>query len=135
MQQRSTEDSQPVAPGVPNAGKNSVTPMSIGLPRCIGFLANPQSTPATTEDRITGQVHIGCSGWYYWHWKGTFYPPDIPSNQLFAIYQGHFRTVELNAPFYAWPMVRAVKTWIRQADPRFCVYHQGLRTDHSRQTI
>jgi uncharacterized protein YecE (DUF72 family) len=73
----------------------------------------------STEDRLAGRIHIGCSGWYYWHWKGKFYPADIPSNQYFRIYQDHFETVELNAPFYSWPTIGAVKTWIRQADPGF----------------
>ncbi|MBY5666145.1 DUF72 domain-containing protein [Rhizobium leguminosarum] len=73
----------------------------------------------STEDRLAGRIRIGCSGWYYWHWKGKFYPADIPSNQYFRIYQDHFETVELNAPFYSWPTIGAVKTWIRQADPGF----------------
>ncbi|WP_457580167.1 DUF72 domain-containing protein [Ensifer canadensis] len=64
-------------------------------------------------------VHIGCSGWYYWHWKGQFYPADVPSNQWFPIYAQQFNTVELNAPFYSWPTIAAVRTWLRQAEPGF----------------
>ncbi len=71
------------------------------------------------HSQLAGRVHVGCSGWYYWHWKGNFYPTNTPSSQWFSIYQGHFKTVELNAPFYSWPTVAAVKTWIRQADPTF----------------
>jgi uncharacterized protein YecE (DUF72 family) len=82
-------------------------------------LANPQAAADTMRDRMDGSIHIGCSGWYYWHWKGKFYPADLPSGQYFTIYQEHFRTVELNAPFYSWPTIGAVKTWIRQADPDF----------------
>lgn len=81
-------------------------------------LAHPGAS-APAEDRLTGRLHIGCSGWYYWHWKGTFYPTDVPSSQYFLIYQSNFKTVELNAPFYSWPTIGAVKTWIRQADPDF----------------
>ncbi|WP_426124327.1 DUF72 domain-containing protein [Pararhizobium sp. PWRC1-1] len=68
---------------------------------------------------LSGRTHIGCSGWYYWHWKGHFYPADTPSNQMFDIYQSTFKTVELNAPFYSWPTIAAVKTWVRQAAPDF----------------
>jgi uncharacterized protein YecE (DUF72 family) len=82
-------------------------------------LANPQPAADPMQDQMAGGVHIGCSGWYYWHWKGKFYPADVPSSQYFAIYQDHFRTVELNAPFYSWPTIGAVKTWIRQAQPGF----------------
>ncbi len=71
------------------------------------------------SDEISGRIYIGCSGWYYWHWKGKFYPTDTPSNQWFQIYQANFQTVELNAPFYSWPTIAAVKTWLRQAKQSF----------------
>src|SRR4051794_22095161 len=45
------------------------------------------------------QFSVGCSGWYSWHWRGGFYPQDLPGSQWFAHYASHFRTVELNAPF------------------------------------
>jgi uncharacterized protein YecE (DUF72 family) len=64
-------------------------------------------------------VNVGCSGWYYWHWNGSFYPADLPRKEWFSFYQQQFRTVELNAPFYSWPTVAAVKTWLRQADEGF----------------
>ncbi|CAN7701985.1 DUF72 domain-containing protein [Rhizobium sp. LjRoot98] len=83
-------------------------------------LARLSSAPAPpAPDDATGKVHIGCSGWYYWHWKGKFYPTGTPSNQLFSIYQDNFATVELNAPFYSWPTIAAVKIWIRQTVPSF----------------
>lgn len=71
------------------------------------------------QQALSGRTHIGCSGWYYWHWKGHFYPVDTPSNQMFEIYQSNFKTVELNAPFYSWPTIAAVKAWLRQAAPDF----------------
>ena len=61
------------------------------------------------------RFNIGCSGWFYWHWRGAFYPQDVPTKDWFAYYQKHFHTVELNAPFYSWPTVNTVKTWARQA--------------------
>ncbi len=75
--------------------------------------------PAAPEHRMSGATHIGCSGWFYWHWKGEFYPADVPSSRWFSIYQEHFKTVELNAPFYSWPTIGVVKTWLRQADSDF----------------
>ena len=67
-------------------------------------------------------LHIGCSGWFYWHWKGAFYPAEVPTSEWFALYQRKFRTVELNAPFYSWPSVATVKTWLRQAVRKDFVY-------------
>ncbi len=62
------------------------------------------------------QFQIGCSGWFYWHWRGGFYPADMPNAQWFDHYSRHFSTVELNAPFYSWPTIATVKSWLRQAD-------------------
>jgi uncharacterized protein YecE (DUF72 family) len=68
------------------------------------------------------QFHVGCSGWFYWHWRGGFYANDLRTRDWFAHYAGHFKTVELNAPFYSWPTAGAVRTWVRQAGRRKFVY-------------
>lgn len=60
--------------------------------------------------------HVGCSGWFYWHWRGAFYPESLPRTDWFRHYTENFDTVELNAPFYSWPTLATVKTWIRQAE-------------------
>lgn len=85
--------------------------------------------------RITGSVNvlpggasgvstfnIGCSGWFYWHWRGDFYPVEMPTKQWFGYYAKHFKTVELNAPFYAWPTMATVQSWRRQAGLSEFVY-------------
>jgi uncharacterized protein YecE (DUF72 family) len=68
------------------------------------------------------QVNVGCSGWFYWHWRGGFYPANLPTNRWFAHYSKHFKTVELNAPFYSWPTTAAVQAWVRQAGRRKFIY-------------
>lgn len=65
------------------------------------------------------EVHIGCSGWFYWHWRGIFYPEDVPTNYWFKYYTTQFKTVELNAPFYRWPKPVTVKAWQRNAPKHF----------------
>jgi len=77
-------------------------------------------TPAPRQDRP--EFHVGCSGWFYWHWRDQFYPPGTATNQWFEHYAQQFRTVELNAPFYSWPTVAAVNTWARQAGRRKFIY-------------
>jgi len=64
------------------------------------------------------KYNIGCSGWFYWHWRDIFYPEGIAGNNWFSYYADNFKTVELNAPFYSWPTVATVKTWIRQVGLR-----------------
>jgi len=68
------------------------------------------------------KIYVGCSGWFYWHWRGAFYPQDLPTSRWFTHYAGRFETVELNASFYSWPTVTTVKSWIRQAGRRRFVY-------------
>ncbi len=68
------------------------------------------------------QAFVGCSGWYYWHWRGDFYPQALPTTGWFNYYASRFNTVELNAPFYSWPTPSTVKSWIRQAGRRKFTY-------------
>jgi len=65
--------------------------------------------------------YLGCSGWFYWHWKGKFYPTDLPQSKWFQYYAKHFNTVELNSPFYHFPKQSTAKNWYRQA-PKDFVY-------------
>ena len=74
------------------------------------------------EDSHGRQLHIGCSGWFYWDWRSTFYPAELPTSAWFKHYASRFKTVELNAPFYSWPTVATVNSWIRQAGRRKFVY-------------
>ncbi|MET3899699.1 uncharacterized protein YecE (DUF72 family) [Devosia sp. UYZn731] len=67
-------------------------------------------------------LNIGCSGWFYWHLKGSFYPTQMPTKEWFAHYASHFSTVELNAPFYSWPTLGTVESWRKQAEGREMVY-------------
>ena len=65
-------------------------------------------------------VHVGCSGWFYSHWRGIFYPrQEITTKNWFAYYANVFGTVELNAPFYRWPTPATVRRWKRDAPPNF----------------
>ena len=81
--------------------------------------APPVKPPVRTR---RPEAMVGCSGWFYWHWRGGFYPAGTPTSQWFPHYAKTFRTVELNAPFYCWPKVSAVEGWRRQAGRRKFTY-------------
>ena len=87
-------------------------------------LAWERDHPPTASRAVpsTAAIHVGCSGWFYWHWRGGFYPAELPTRNWFAHYARHFKTVELNAPFYSWPTVATVREWVRQAGRRHFVY-------------
>ena len=65
------------------------------------------------------RIHIGTSGYNYPEWKGSFYPPDIKSKDMFAFYRERFRTVEINATFYRMPTPKTTEGWRAQAIPGF----------------
>jgi uncharacterized protein YecE (DUF72 family) len=66
------------------------------------------------------RILVGCSGWFYSHWRGIFYPPQEPTPEnWFAYYANVFGTVELNAPFYRWPRPATVRRWQRDTPPNF----------------
>ncbi|MBA3537036.1 MAG: DUF72 domain-containing protein [Tatlockia sp.] len=67
-------------------------------------------------------INVGCSGWFYWHWRGQFYPQDMPTTNWFSHYSDNFKTVELNAPFYSWPTIANVALWNRQAGRKKFIY-------------
>ena len=71
---------------------------------------------------LEASAYVGCSGWFYWKWRGQFYPTDLPTSDWFNHYAKQFVTVEINASFYSWPTVTNVKGWARQAGNRSFVY-------------
>lgn len=86
----------------------------------IAFAASDK--PETAGSRNLSQHYVGCSGWFYWHWRGRFYPDDAKTSEWFCHYASQFSTVELNAPFYAWPTIGTVQTWRKQIGRRRFVY-------------
>lgn len=64
-------------------------------------------------------VRIGCSGWVYRDWRGTFYPEGLPQRAWLQHYATRFDTVEVNNTFYRLPTVKAVTGWVEQTPEHF----------------
>lgn len=62
---------------------------------------------------------VGCSGWSYKHWRGTFYPWGVSQKRWFEHYAREFDTVELNNTFYRLPTEHAVRHWAESAPEGF----------------
>ena len=56
----------------------------------------------------------------YKHWRGLFYPTDLPVKRWFEHYAAHFDTVEINNSFYRLPSPETFAGWREQAPPGFC---------------
>src|SRR5207245_11639239 len=69
------------------------------------------------------EIRIGTSGWHYKHWRGPFYPANLPSSRMLPFYLNYFDTVEINNSFYHLPLANTFRNWRRQAEAglRFAV--------------
>jgi len=64
-------------------------------------------------------IYVGTSGWHYQHWRGVFYPPDLPPSKFLSFYRQVFRAVEVNYAFYRLPSAAAVQAWRQEVPPGF----------------
>ena len=62
------------------------------------------------------KYYIGCSGWHYEHWRGLYYPEELPKPKWLPFYARQFTTVELNNSFYRLPSEKAFTNW-RESTP------------------
>lgn len=69
-----------------------------------------------------GKLHIGTSGWSYKHWRGIFYPANLPASKQLQFYSQQFDCTEINSSFYRLPTPKAVRHWQETVNKnfRFC---------------
>ncbi len=65
------------------------------------------------------QIHVGTSGWAYKEWKGSFYPADLPADDMLRYYSSRLATVEVNNSFYRIPAERVLLGWLEQVPAHF----------------
>jgi uncharacterized protein YecE (DUF72 family) len=56
-------------------------------------------------------LYLGTSGWQYKHWRGVFYPENLPQREWLAYYAKRFQTVEVNNTFYHLPEKSSFEQW------------------------
>lgn len=66
------------------------------------------------------KIYIGTSGYQYKHWKGDFYPEDMPVKDWFEYYSRQFDTVEINNTFYKMADASTFDEWKEAAPKGFC---------------
>lgn len=57
------------------------------------------------------RLHVGTSGYNFPEWKGSFYPPKLPSAKWLGYYAQQLGTVEINYTFYRMPNAKTVAGW------------------------
>jgi uncharacterized protein YecE (DUF72 family) len=73
------------------------------------------------------QLRVGCSGWIYKSWKGTFYPAELPPSRWLAYYASVFDTVEINGTFYRLPEAGTFAVWRRGTPSGFLMAVKASR--------
>lgn len=73
------------------------------------------------------KVAVGTSGWSYDHWRGVFYPEDVPRSRWFGYYAERFPTVEVNYSFYRLPSQRTITSWRDRTPGNFLFALKGSR--------
>lgn len=54
---------------------------------------------------------VGTSGYNFPEWRGSFYPPKLPSKQWLEYYAQQLGTVEINYTFYRMPNAKTIAGW------------------------
>ncbi len=74
---------------------------------------------AVEKTTVMEPCHVGTCGWHYRHWRGRYYPQDLPAARWLRWYARDFDCVEINHSFYRLPTVAAVRTWCGETPPGF----------------
>lgn len=64
-------------------------------------------------------ILVGTSGWSYKQWKGSFYPADLPADDMLRHYATRLPTVEVNNSFYRIPKEKVLVEWAEQTPAGF----------------
>ncbi len=59
-------------------------------------------------------IHVGCSGFSYKDWKGTFYPSNIDQSEMITYYEKFFDVVEINYTFYSMPHPYTMRSFLEK---------------------
>ncbi|NIR47871.1 DUF72 domain-containing protein [candidate division KSB1 bacterium] len=65
------------------------------------------------------KLWVGTSGYSYKEWKGSFYPEDLPNNEMLRYYGEQLPAVEINNTFYRLPKASVLETWAEQVPEHF----------------
>jgi uncharacterized protein YecE (DUF72 family) len=76
---------------------------------------------------VAGRAYVGTSGWSYPHWRGTFYPRELPASLELAYLAAHFPTVEVNGTFYSLATPATFARWREATVPGFFFAVKGSR--------
>ena len=75
-------------------------------------------------------LYVGCSGWSYEGWKGTFYPSYLENKKWLSYYSKYFKFVEVDSTFYSIPSRLVVKGWKDKTPDNF-KFHKVPKSNYT----
>jgi uncharacterized protein YecE (DUF72 family) len=109
----------PEATPVPFSGGAAFAKSSIVDQRLVARQPGRRQVQRPPSRNTSGELRVGCSGWQYKHWRGAFYPSDLPQSGWLGYYASRFDTVEINNTFYRLPEAAAFTAWEHGVPPGF----------------
>ena len=70
---------------------------------------------------------VGTSGFSYREWKGSFYPDDLPNDQMLSYYGERLNAVEINNTFYRMPSRKVLTDWCGKVPDDFAFVLKASR--------
>ncbi len=75
---------------------------------------------ASPNRQRRGHLRVGTSGYQYSHWRGVFYPRELPTRSWLRHYADRFDSVEINNTFYQLPSEKTFDVWRESVTNDFC---------------
>lgn len=72
-------------------------------------------------------IFVGTSGWQYRHWRGVFYPADVPQRRWLEHYASLYAAVENDGTFYRLPSRETFAGWHDRTPPGFVMAIKASR--------
>lgn len=81
-------------------------------------------------------ILVATAGYSYQDWRGTFYPANLPTQEMLGFYAEHFPFVELNTTFYRMPDRSFLDRLAARTRPGFFFVVKAFRgLTHDRQAM
>lgn len=86
--------------------------------------------------RMSGsRIRVGIGGWTFTPWRGTFYPPGLPSARELEHAAGRVQAIEINATFYRVQSADSFRRWAAATPQAFVFAIKGSRYCTNRKVL
>jgi uncharacterized protein YecE (DUF72 family) len=65
------------------------------------------------------KIRLGACAWSFDEWRGSFYPPELPTDRWLEYYAHYFPAVEVDSTFYSAPSEATVLRWAESTPATF----------------